>query len=289
MMEFYDASGRKILISREEFKAKVVQGNLEENFNNPEGLYTLALNLIEDNFLEEANQAADRLMELSERGEQSLVLKAVILLKEDKIDEAEVILKECLDNNPQSAYGLTNLAKVYAFRQDEDKAREILLQSLRFDPNQVNGLDWYVAMFLDQGKDKEAVQALKILAEIPAAWRPQLLAGRILLAHGEARVALDYFKESIEKSRKDQEVVAIVSGELGSKGLVAEAAAICEANWDPKAEVPYVGLNLSEAYAEMGKTDEALTVLRRMLPNVAPPFKEMVRQKISALEEMTEA
>src|SRR5271170_6691361 len=54
MIKAFDAYGREIQITREEWRTKVLPGQFQQNWTNPEGLATCITQALQDGFPEEA-------------------------------------------------------------------------------------------------------------------------------------------------------------------------------------------------------------------------------------------
>ena len=68
----------------------------------------------------------------------------IVLKDEGRLDAAEKVFRNFMIEHGEEGSVLTNLAKVYSRRKKDGQAEEILWHALEVDPNQENGLGWYL-------------------------------------------------------------------------------------------------------------------------------------------------
>ncbi|MFC4077170.1 tetratricopeptide repeat protein [Salinithrix halophila] len=287
----FDELGRLIWTDREEFRQRVIPENLQADWDYPENLYAFTVQLYRDGFLHEADQGADRLLELSGRAEEALLLKGLILKRQDKNTEAEAVLEECVRRYPERGVAYTYLARLYA-GQSEEKAVTALQKGLEKEPNQATAL----RLLAHSAKDAEqAVELLKPYTELEESWWPQLELGRIYLAQGKVEEAMVEFRSSIEKTRAyrgeeglpewEEEVVAMtVSSLLRKYSFDEELIQFSQSYWTPQFLTPFSGLDYAQVLDEKGQERKAVEVVEEMLPFCEANYQPMLQLKIHQLE-----
>lgn len=240
---FTNEYGQAVQVSREDYQKKIIPHNLEMYWDDKEMLRQFAMELVRDQFPEQAGIAADRLLEMYGPIESAIIFRAVVHMQAKEFDRAKAILLDCLERFPSSGTACTNLAKIYAFEGEEAKAFEILEAGLFKDPNQENGLEMYIESFLQFNKQDELTQRLEALAEKEGAWRPKLHLARLAMKQENLLKAMQQYKEAIEGNKEKDEIVMTVTGELGQAGYVYQLIQICENYWSPDFGFPYSGFN----------------------------------------------
>lgn len=273
---FTNEFGHSIDMSREDYQKKIIPHNLDLYWDQKEKLRDFAMELVKEQFHEQAAVAADRLLELYGPIESALIFRSVVHMQAREFDRAKAILTDCLERFPSSGTACTNLAKVYAFEGDEAKAFETLNTGLHKDPNQENGLNMYVESFLSGGRKEELKERLKALAGVEGAWRPQLHLARVALTEENLLKAMHWYDQAIEGAKDRFEVVMTVTGELGQAGYVYQLIQICEKYWSPDFPFPYAGFNYANALIATDQKEKAIAILRTMQEHLPDNYKPMV-------------
>ncbi|GAA5343891.1 hypothetical protein PLACP1_00510 [Planifilum fimeticola] len=289
----FDSLGRPIWFDREEFRDHVIPENLKAEWDNPQELYDFVVQIFRDGFIEEAERGADRLLELYQRDEGTLVLKAAVLLRKGDDVGAEKLLLECIGKYPDRGVAHTFLARVYSRRGDREGALSALMQGLRLEPNQEMALRWLVE--LHQEKKEDPVAALKPFAEIAGAFWPQLELGRLHLEADRISEAIRWFEAAVEVTRGlrreqeppsyDEEMAVMTStAKLLQRGLRDEVIEFCRKFWLPTFATPFAGLDYVQALEEAGRVQEGIGVLKEMLPYLLPEYRSFVDKRLHHLE-----
>lgn len=282
-IEFTNEDGQKIEVSREIYQERIIPQKLEQYWNDKELLRQFAIELVGQGFNAEGAKAADRLLELFGPIEPALIFRAVVHMQAHEFDPAKQLLLYVIHHYPNSGNAYTNLAKIFAYEGDEEKAFEILEGGLVKDPNQDNGLDWYVSNFLEHGKKEQLFERLELIGKQEGAWRPQLIMGRLALEDENLLLAMDKYQEAITNSGNNEVTIMNVTGELGQAGYVYQLIQVAEKYWQPTFEYPYTGFNYANALITTDQKQQAVTVLKEMLPHIREDFKEVVNRFLSQL------
>lgn len=273
---FTNEFGQTIQLSREDYQKKVIPHNLDMYWDKKEKLRDFAMELVKEQFHEQAAVAADRLLELYGPIESALIFRAVVHMQAKEFEQAKAILTNCLERFPSSGSACTHLAKIYAYEGEEAQAFETLQAGLFKDPNQENGLNMYVESFLAGGRRDELKERLETLAGKEGAWRPQLHLARLALTEQNLLKAMHWYKAAIEGTKDRFEVVMTVTGELGQAGYVYQLIQICEAYWTPEFPFPYAGFNYANALLATDQKEKAIAILRTMQEHLPDNYKPMV-------------
>ncbi|WP_227247507.1 tetratricopeptide repeat protein [Paraburkholderia caribensis] len=286
LITVYDAYGREMKIPRGEWREKVFLPNLKEKWNNAAELYSQIISGLNNGFAADLMTAAARLVEIDDVPERCYTIQGIVQMKNGQIDAAEATLRAGMAKAGETGTLLTNLAKVFAERGDETRAYEILWRAVRADPNQDNGLLWWVAVQREHGGEEAYLQALRTVAALPGSWRAQLWLARHHLEHKDVEAALALYAQVLEGGMSDGSALMMISGDLGNNGQVPLILELVGPAYDERKHDPMTGLNLLRACQQLGKVDEGEALLARMYPLGIAPIKHHLDQFAQAFQEM---
>lgn len=266
MVQVYDAYGRSILISRDDWRTSVLPATLRRHWNDPDTLYGVILSALEDGCHADVLEAAEQLHRIDHLPDRGATVVGIVLMKNGRLDDAERVLTAYTERHGEEGVILVNLAKVYAERGDTRREDETLWRALQLDPNLDNAVDWYIAKHRTRGGDAAETEAMRRVADLPGSWRAQLWLARAALASGDRDGALALYRQSL--SRTDPDVPALLlhqmSGDLGTHGLLRELVELTAPRFSAQAHGVVVGNNLIKGYLELGRANEARQVLEQL-------------------------
>lgn len=273
----YDAEGRESMrVPREEFRDTYLPRVLAYHWDDPDGLFNVITVSIEDGFEDRLVEAVDHLYELEESA-RSAILRAVVRTRIGRFEEAEVLLRRFLVEKGPDAYVLSNLAKVFSAKRQEDEAESILWESLRLDPDQDNALQWWALAKQDQFGHDAYTEALERVERELGGWRATLLLGRRKLKDGDLEGAVDRFRRVLDVAGDRSDVLFTVSGDLGLANRENLVLELVLPRFDPQRHDPRAGFNLVSALRASGRMKEARSLLARVRPWVQPQQMEILR------------
>jgi tetratricopeptide (TPR) repeat protein len=276
MIRVYDAYGRELFITRQQWRDNVLLGTIEKCWDDADRLAGFIIQSLHDNFVEEMLKPAERLCELQPETERSAVLLAIIYLKSNRLDDSERALQQFIAKHGESGVVLTNFAKVHAERGDDAKTVATLWHALELDPNQDNGLGWYEVLHRDKGGELAGQEALRRVAAIPGSWRAQLWLARADLKAQRLEQAMALYRESLAHAGKPipTDLLTQMSGDLGNAGHIAEILQVTEPEFDPKVHGVQVGNNLIKANLELSRVVQARKILNQLYALKRPDWRE---------------
>lgn len=282
----YDERGRELHIEREEWANSVLPASLENAWYEPDKLYGLILDALENEFHEQLIDAAKRLVEIDSDMERSCVVLAIVLMRNGMLDAAEELLRDFVEHEGETGTILTNLAKIQSARGEDELAQETLRHGLSLDPNQDNGLLWYVAMVRDEHGEEAGWEAMRDVAGEPGSWLPQLWLARHYLQTGDPTSAMELYYEAVPLAAHNGAALQMVSGDLGEAGLVVDAVKLVGPLYEPQQHGPYVGMNLVRAHLMAGEIEEGRALLKEVealnLPFLAEHLAGLERELLEA-------
>ena len=108
MMNIIDQNGKRIQITMDEWREKVLPIALKNHWDNANLLYNDVLKAIQNNFISDVEDAAMHLKEIDTIKERGYNTLAIIYLKNKEFNKANELLLEYLESNPKTGAILTN-------------------------------------------------------------------------------------------------------------------------------------------------------------------------------------
>jgi tetratricopeptide (TPR) repeat protein len=244
----YDKYGREVLIAAEQWRQEVLPGRLQQVWDDPQALYQTILVAVQDGFQKDVLDASRHLIALDPNTEGIVCLHGIVLLRNERNEEAEKLYWDYLAAHPKSAYVRTNLAKAVAERGDAAGAEALLWQALEIDPNQDNGLLWWGAIHKERGGDPGFLDAMQRVAAVPGSWRAELWLARNALEQKDLESALGYYKIVLERAPDNPDALMMISGDLGNNGYIDQIVHVLGPIYMPQRHGPFAGFNLLQAY-----------------------------------------
>jgi len=276
MIRAYDAEGREIRITREQWRDNVLPGAIEQDWNDADRLAGLIIQSLNDGFIDEMVRPAERLAELDRNAERAVVLQAIVYMKQGRLDDSEGVLRAFCAQHGETGIVLTNLAKVHAERDDEANALDTLWRALQLDPNQDNGLGWFEAIHRDVGGDAAGIAAMRKVAALPGSWRARLWLARGELGSHNYAGALALYREALSYAGQPTpaDLLMQMSGDLGNAGRIADILELAGPRFQAQTHGLPVGNNLVKASLHMGRLDDAQHVLDQLRALNRPDWQE---------------
>lgn len=275
LIKVFDAYGREMFITRQQWRDSILLGNIEKAWDKPDDLFQLVFSALNDGFRSDVVDAAEQLYKIDPQHERGTCVWGIVLNEEGRCDEAEKVFRNHIAKHGESGVILTNLAKVYAKRGDNAEAEKILWHGLELDPNQDNGLAWYYAIHKERGGDTAVHDALQRIARLPGSWRAQLWLAREELQKRNLAGALDFYREALARlNPAPADALMQISGDLGNTGHLPELLELITPHFNPELHGIQVGNNLIKARVDLGQVDAARTILNQLYALKRPDWKQ---------------
>lgn len=266
MIRVYDAYGREMFITKDHWRTSVLPGAIKSNWNDPEKLYGVIVGSFNDGFFADILEAAKQLYHLEPVSARAACVYGIALMKCDRLDEAERIFQSYTEKHGEEASVLTNLARVYSARNDPQQVERTLWRAVEIDPNQDNGVGWYVAIHRERGGQTAANEALRKIAALPGSWRAELWLAREALSNRNLEEALALYQRCLARTVKPPptDLLMQMSGDLGNAGHIPEILQLVEPHFDATSHGLLVGNNLIKAHITLGQIDAARQILDQL-------------------------
>lgn len=273
-IKVYDGYGREIFITRQQWRDVLVD-NLEKMRSNPDQLYTILADALQNGFAADVIPYAEHLWrtDLTSRG---AIILGIVYMEVNRLDDAQRVLEDYITSHGEDGIVLTNLAKIHDRHGDDARAESILWHALELDPNQDNGLYWYVGIQGQRGGEESLNDAFRRVAALPNSWRAQLFLARDALQHKDVAAAKILYTEALARAGQPvlPELLAQMSGDLGNNGYLDEIIRLVEPHFDPAIHGLQVGNNLIKTHYDLGQLDEARRILSQLYAQKRPDWQE---------------
>ena len=266
LIKVFDAYGRELFINKEEWRTNVLPGTLKTNWSNAEQLAGVVISALNDGFFSDVLAAAEQLHRIDPDRIRGACVYGIVLMKNNRLEESEKILRNYIEKHGEDGSILTNLAKVYSARNDHQKALEILWHALEVDPNLDNGMGWYEVIHREKGGPEAGLGALRRVAALPGSWRAQIWLARHALQTRKLDDALELYRGCLSRVGKPApaDLLMQMSGDLGNAGHLPEILQLVEPHFHPQAHGLQVGNNLIKANLDLGQIDAARRILDQL-------------------------
>ena len=279
MIRTYDEYGREMFISKQQWRDNVLLGNLENNRNNPDELYSMIVGALEDGFAADVVGHAERLKNIDPIPTRGATILGIVYMEVGRLDDAQRVFEEFTARRGEEGVVFTNLAKVYSHRGDDTRAESTLWHALELDPNQDNGFEWYVAMQRDRRGEAAALDAFRRIAALPNSWRARLWLARDAIQRKDSTTAIKLYEEALALAEQPvpADLLMQMSGDLGNGGYLDEIVRLVEPCFDPAFHGVQVGNNLIKANLELKRKEQARQVLNLLYAQNRPDWTDTLR------------
>jgi tetratricopeptide (TPR) repeat protein len=275
LIRVYDNFGRKVEIGRESWRKDVLLPSLQANRNDPDALYDLIVAALNDDFAADVVESARLLADGSVQPQRGALVLGLALLQLKDFAGAREVLERAIARHGADAYLLASLARAYAARGDEERARELIWQGLRLDPNDEGSLNWMISNANARGGADAMRAAYLRAAELPGSWRAQLWLARHALERGDLAEATRLYEQALARIRPvPADLLMQLSGDLGIRGHTELLLRLTQPHFELSSHGLIVGNNLLRAYVDLGMFAEARKLLEQLYAQQRPDWRE---------------
>ena len=122
------------------------------------------------------------------------------------------------------------LQKLYGEDGEHEQSERVLREGLNLDPNQENGLNWWIRIQRERGGETAFVSALQEIAGISGSWRPQLMLAHKLLNERRNAEAIAMLQQSLAAQPDNGAVIDAVAGGFfrihDTEGMIAAVGSV---------------------------------------------------------------
>ena len=169
---------------------------LQEEPENAEVMYLLAISKNSQNQLDEAENIIEKAIELNGNAPAFLQTKGMILARKGKTDEAIEILSKALTKNPNLYQSHITIGHLYYAKGMKKEAAKHFNMAIKVDKEQVEGHVNLAKILIDQGEPQEAINILNALEqEHPEQVSIKMMMGQGFIERGAYSFAENYFQK----------------------------------------------------------------------------------------------
>lgn len=276
MIRVHDAYGRELFITKQQWRDNVLLGHLQKVWNQPDDLYNVIVQSLQDGFGADMVKPAEQLAKIDPNKERGAVVLGIVYREQKRLDDAERVLRRFMESHGETGSALTNLAKVQTDRGQADLALQTLWHGLEIDPNQDNGLGWYEVIHREKEGPAGGLAALRRIAALPGSWRARLWLARDALTRRQRDEALALYDEAFALAPRPvpTDLLQQVSGDLGNHAHLVELLRLTEPHFDVVFHGLAVGNNLIKANLDLGRLEAVQALLDRHYAQKRPDWKE---------------
>lgn len=287
LIKVYDEYGRELFIDRDTWINDIFIPNLEDSYDKPADLYSVIIQGLDDGFDEYLIDASTKLYQIDSNKERGACLHAIVLMKNGKLVEAEAVINETMLEIGETGVLLTNLAKVYADQSKEKLSYDTLWHALEVEPNQDNGLDWFMSINRESSGEEGVILCLKKVEALKGAWLPKVWLARKALENNDLKPALNYYSEIFSLAPfLDAQVLQQISGDLGKAGYIQEILDVVIPVFNIDQHGYVVGNNLIKGHLEVKQVEEAQNLVNALFAKNRIDWKEGLNYWQDQLDEI---
>lgn len=288
MIEVLDEQGEEMMVPRDQYAEEVLPKQLAQADDDPEALYGVVRRALDEGFAEECLEAAERLREVDDNPERGATILGLTYWKLGRLDEAEQVYRDYVDEHGESGIVVTNLAKIHAERGETDRAKEVLWEAIELAPNLQNAVDMWVNLHCDGAEEEDVEQtyrsSLLEIAGLEEAWYARGLLAQFCLEHDEDERGLEYAREVAEMAGDEPGALMTVTGPLGEHGFTEEMVEWFGEAFDPDVHNPYAGLNLARACVETDNEELGRALVEKLEDYPHSDVRESIEEVRKALD-----
>ncbi|MCA8965399.1 MAG: tetratricopeptide repeat protein, partial [Planctomycetes bacterium] len=216
-VEVQDGFGRRMRMSREDYRKKHLPELLKQHGSDAERLTAVILQGLRDGFAEDLVAAANRLTIVDKEPERALSVLAVVQRDAGDLDGSAATLQELLAKRPQSPGARVGLALLADQRGDAARAEALLREALAIDPNHADAVHGLLAIrhrTVGEAGYRAELEALAALG----GWRGKLWLARWLLQNGEGATAAPIYREVLSGEDVESDALVMAGADLVQAG-----------------------------------------------------------------------
>lgn len=263
-VEATDAFGRRVRMSRDEYRKNVLPELVKAHGNDPERLTAVIMQALRDGLAGEMIAAANRLTVIDKDPERCLSVLAVVQRDSGELDAAEGTLKELLQKRPQSPAARVGLAMLAEQRGNPQRAEELLWEALQLDSNHADAVHGYLQMrHRIVGDDGHRAEIEKLVA-LPGSWRPQLWLARLCLVQGKEDEAAAIYRDVLTRAAGESDALVMASGDLARANRHDLIAELIAPRFQPGRHHPHAGMALLQHFLQTQQEEKGAALLHQM-------------------------
>jgi len=263
-VEATDSFGRRVRLSRDEYKKNVLPELIKAHGSDPERLTAVIMQALRDGLAGEMIAAANRLTVIDKDPERCLSVLAVVQRDAGELDAAEFTLKELLQKRPKSPSARVGLAMLADQRGDGPRCEELLWDALQQDSNHADAVHGWLQVRHRIVGDAGYRAEVEKLTALPGTWRPQLWLARLSLQQGQPDAAAAMYRAVFARSPVESDALVMAGGDLAQHNHHDLIAELIVPRFQPGRHHPHAGVALLHHFLHTQQHDQGAALLHQM-------------------------
>jgi len=294
LLEAVDGLGRRVQMTREEYRTKVIPELVKAHGSDPQQLSAVIMQGVQQGFATDLVGAANRLVVIDEDPERALTILAVTQRDAGDLEASEFTLKELLQKRPDSAAPRVGLAMLAHHRGDLAGCEKLMWQAVEADPNHADAVHGWLQIRHQQVGDEGYRAEVDKLVALPGTWRPQLWRARLDLQQDRTDEALATYREQFAREEVLPDMMLMAATDLARAGQHEAVAELIVPRFVAGHHHPHVGMALLDHYVHTGQHVAGAELLHQMYLHYAdvvgdqlqPYTAEFDRMRLADLPEL---
>lgn len=263
-VEANDAFGRRVRLSREEYRTRVLPDLVKAHGNHPERLAAVILQGLRDGLATEMLPAANRLTVIDKDVDRALSILGVVQRDAGELEAAAATMQELLQKRPQSANARVGLAMLADKRGDAQSCETKLWEALQLDSNHADAVHCWLQVRHRAVGDTGYRQELDKVAALPDAWRAQLWRARLDLQQEREADAVAAYRAVLERAGDQPDALVMAGTDLVQAQRHALVDELIVPRFQPGRHHPNTGLALLHHYLATERHEPGAELLHQM-------------------------
>lgn len=290
-VEATDAFGRRVRLSRDEYRTKVLPDLVKQHGNDPDRLTAVILQAVRDGCAGDMVAAANRLTVIDKDPERALSVLGVVQRDSGDLDGAQATLQELLQKRPQSPSARVGMALLADQRGNTARAETLLHEALAIDPNHADAVHALLQIRHRHGGDTAYREELEKLVLLPDTWRPQLWLARWHLQHDGKDQAVAIYRDVLVRAGDQSDTLVMAANDLVQAQQHELVGELIAKRFQAGRHHPHAGLALLHHYVQTKDEGAGSELLHQMFlhyghvigDQLQPFTAEFDRQRLAKL------
>jgi tetratricopeptide (TPR) repeat protein len=285
MMDVVDQNGNHLRITRADYSAQIMTA-ARQNWDNLQFFRQIAPQMLNEGFIDEAVELAERACVLSGGHIPDLYWKAAALAESGELDQAGSLFAEIQDDAAypaDQARAAMGLARVRARQNRGEETEQLLEWAAETDATNPQYLILLYGYYNETNRADDGLARVKALVNQnptrASNWRALM---QIAASRGELEEARTHADKALDlgNETEKQSVLAEISWHYGQAGQPEKIVELL-APQVQTVQHPLALMNLAQAYVDTGRQENAVKLLQALEQSVPPDLKPMVQAKLA--------
>jgi tetratricopeptide (TPR) repeat protein len=264
MIEATNEKGETVFVSKKKWRNEILPKNLKTVWNDAQKLSDEIAYALQDGFAAELLEASEHLLKIDTLPERSYVLRALVFFHSGKISEAKKILEKFHNNHQKTAASVINYAKILLSEGQKQEAENLIFEGLEIDPNVEEGLKLYSAIAKERFGEEGYKKSLEKVCQIKNSWRAYLWLGRYELQQKNKERAFNIYNNFFRLSEERDRALLMMSADLGQNEMINEIIELIAPRYVVKEHDPRIGFNLLFAFKQKNDVESIRKLVEEM-------------------------